>query len=103
MAGVEIKEIGVDTKERDHLHLVIEIPPKYCESRIIGRLKAQSASLLRKRYSWLKKVYWKENIVWSTGFFSSTVGVNEQVIKNYVKFQGKKDSGEFKLSLLDEA
>ena len=40
------------------------------------------------KFKWLKKVYWKENIVWSTGYFVSSVGVNESVIKRYVEHQG---------------
>jgi len=53
--------------------------------------------MLRKKFAWLGKVYWKENIVWSPGFFISTVGLNEQQIMRYVKWQGHQDSGQAKL------
>ena len=99
MTGVTIEEIGIDDKLRDHLHLVMKIPPRYSRSDVIAQLKAESASKMRKKYDWLKKVYWKENIVWSPGFFLSTVGVNEKVIKEYVRWQGKQDSGQTQLKL----
>ncbi|KKS87281.1 MAG: Transposase IS200-family protein [Candidatus Gottesmanbacteria bacterium GW2011_GWB1_43_11] len=99
MAGVGIEELGIDDKERDHVHLVIVIPPKYGASDVVAKLKGESASLLRKKFPWLEKVYWKENLVWSPGFFLSTVGVNEKVIKQYVRWQGKQDSGQAQLKL----
>ena len=99
MAGVVIEELGIDDKLKDHIHLVMIIPPKYCASDVIAQLKAQSASQLRKKFPFLEKVYWKENIVWSPGFFLSTVGANEKVIKEYVKWQGKQDLGQTKLKL----
>ena len=63
----------------------------------IGRIKGRSASLLRKKFAWLKKVYWKENLVWCPGFFVSTIGLNENQIIRYVKWQGTQDSGQAKL------
>jgi putative transposase len=44
-----------------------------------------TASLLMKNFSWLAKVYWKENVVWSPIYFVSTVGVGEREILKYVK------------------
>ena len=75
------------------------IPPKYAVSEVIGRLKGRSASILRKKFKWLEKVYWKENIVWSPGYFVSTVGINEEAILRYVKYQQDQDSGQAKLDL----
>lgn len=83
--GVEIEEIGFD---KDHVHFVMVIPPKYSISDVMAQMKSQSASALRSRYKWLSRVYFKENIVWSMGYFVSSVGANEEIIKNYVKYQG---------------
>ena len=94
--GTKLEVIGFD---EDHLHMVMVIPPKYSISSVIGQLKSQSASALRKRFSWLAKVYWKENIVWSPGFFVSSVGVDEDVIRKYVEHQGRQDSGQLVLKL----
>ncbi len=96
MPGVEIETIGFD---EDHLHMVMIIPPKYSISGVMGRLKSQSSSKLRKRFYWMSKVYWKENIVWSPGYFVSSIGLDEQVIKNYVEHQGKLDSGQLRMEL----
>ena len=58
----------------------------------MGRLKSQSASALSNKFTRLGKVYRKENLVWSPGYFVSSVGVDEESIKKYVEYQGKKDS-----------
>ena len=96
MPGVEIKTIGPD---EDHLHLIMVIPPKYSIASVVGRLKGQSASELRKAFKWLSDVYWKENVLWSPGYFVSSVGIDEEVIKNYVEYQGRQDSGQLRLKL----
>ncbi len=83
----------------DHIHAIMIIPPKYSVSEVIGRLKGQSASKLRKKFVWLEHVYWKENMVWSAGYFVSTVGLNEEQIIKYVKWQESQDSGQAKLVL----
>jgi len=90
MSGVEIEELNV---QEEHVHMLIIIPPKYAVSEVIGELKGRTASYMRKKFEWLKKVYWKENIVWSPGYFVSTVGVNEHAIKKYIRYQESQDSG----------
>ena len=96
MPGVSIETIGFD---EDHLHMVMDIPPKYSIASVMGKLKSQSSSKLRDRFCWLSKVYWKENIVWSPGYFVSSVGVDEVTIKKYVEHQGLQDSGQLLLEL----
>ena len=96
MPGVDVGTIGFDG---DHLHMVMVIPPKYSIASVMGRLKSQSASALRQVFPWLEKVYWKENIVWSPGYFVSSVGVDEETIKNYVEHQGNQDSGQLRMKL----
>jgi putative transposase len=96
MPGVKIETIGFD---RDHLHMVMSIPPKYSISAVMGKLKSQSSSQLRRKFSWLAKVYWHDNIVWSPGYFVSSVGIDEETIKNYVEHQGRQDSGQLQLKL----
>jgi putative transposase len=96
MPGVTIETIGFDD---DHLHMVMVIPPKYSISEVMGRMKSQSASHLRKSHKWLSKVYWKENVVWSPGYFVSSVGIGEDIVKAYVEFQGRQDLGQIQLDL----
>ena len=96
MPGCEMIEVGMEV---DHIHLIMIIPPKYAVSDVVGKLKGQTSSKLRKKFLWLGKVYWKENIVWSPGYFVSTVGVDEEQIRKYVRWQGRQDSGQIKLNL----
>ena len=96
MPGCRLETIGFDM---DHLHMVMVIPPKYAVAEVMGTLKSQSASYLRKKFPFLGRVYWKENIVWSPGYFVSSVGIDEQTIKNYVQHQGQQDSDQLELKL----
>jgi putative transposase len=96
MPGCRLETIGFDN---DHLHMVMVIPPKYAIAEVMGTLKSQSASYLRKKFPFLSQVYWKENVVWSPGYFVSSVGIDEQTIKNYVKNQGLQDSDQVELQL----
>ncbi len=93
LPGCEIIEQNIQV---DHIHTVMVIPPRYAVSEVVGRLKAQTASLLRKKFAWLGKVYWRENIVWSPGYFVSTVGIDEDKIIKYVRWQQRQDSGQTK-------
>ena len=54
---------------------------------------------MRKFFPWLEKVYWNENIVWSPGYFVSSVGIDEDTIHNYVEQQGQQDSGQLQVKL----
>ena len=96
MPGVAVETIGFD---KDHLHMVITIPPKYSIASVMGQLKSQSASNLRRCFKWLGKVYWKENVVWSPGYFVSSVGLDENTIKRYVEYQGQQDSDQLREEL----
>ncbi|MBW1716288.1 MAG: IS200/IS605 family transposase [Deltaproteobacteria bacterium] len=97
MPGCEIIEQNIQV---DHVHLLMIIPPKYAVSDVVGRIKAMTASQLRKKFDWLKKVYWKENIVWSPGYFVSTVGIDEDKIIKYIRWQQDQDSGQAKLEFI---
>ena len=81
----------------DHIHMVMIIPPRYAVSEVMGKLKGMTASRLRKKFSWLDKVYWKENVVWSPGYFVSTVGIDEDKILRYISWQQTQDLGQAKL------
>ncbi len=92
---VEIEQASI---QPDHIHLVAVIPPKYAVSAIVGKIKANTSHEIRQRFPGIKKVYWR-NEFWSVGFFSSTVGIDEEVIRRYVEFQEKVDTGQLKLQL----
>ena len=96
LAGCEIIQKNIMV---DHIHMVMVIPPKYAVSDVIGRIKQFTASRLREKFAWLGKVYWKERVVWSPGYFVSTVGVDEKQILAYVEWQSRQDSGQAQLEL----
>ena len=96
MPGVTLGSIGFD---KDHVLMVMSIPPKYSISSVMGKLKGQSTSQLRKAFTWQTKVYWDENVVWLPGYFVSSVGVDEETIKLYVEHQGRQDLGQLRMKL----
>ncbi len=83
--------------EEDHVHLHMVIPPKYAVSTVIGILKKNTSRELSKKFRFLKDFYWDNEGIWSTGFFVSTVGINEAMIRKYVEMQGKEDTGQAQL------
>ena len=92
---IEIIQYNIQT---DHVHLAIEIPPKYSVATIMGKIKQNSSRKIRERFEWLGKVY-KPGVFWSPGYFSSTVGLNEEQIRRYVQFQEKVDKDQFQREL----
>ena len=95
MPGVEFVEQNIQV---DHIHTVMIIPPKYAVSAVVGYLKSGTAGKLREKFPWLTTVYWKESrVVWSPGYFVSTVGLDEKQIIKYVRWQQSQDSGQLKL------
>ena len=92
----ENKAIGVDV---DHVHIHMEIPPKYSVSRVIETLKKNTSRQMWKKFRFLEKVYWDSSGIWSKGFFVSTVGIDEKVIRRYVEKQGQEDTGQAKLEM----
>ena len=88
---VEILEMNI---QPDHVHLVCSIAPKMSVSEFMGVLKGKTAIMMFKSYPTLrKKPYWG-NHFWSRGYFVSTVGIDEERIKNYVKYQEAEDRKE---------
>ncbi len=92
----EIEMLEVNT-HLDHIHLVVSIPPKLSVSQVVNMIKANTGHSMRKKFLFLDKVYWGVNGIWSTGYFVSTVGINEETIRKYVQKQGLEDSGQAKL------
>ncbi len=89
--GVEVLELNVQI---DHVHVVCSIPPKISISELMGVLKGKLAIKLFKTYPKMKqKPYWG-NHFWSRGYFVTTVGVDEEIIKRYVKHQEGEDKKE---------
>ena len=85
--GVEIIEGHVSV---DHVHLVLSIPPKYAVSEVIGTIKGRVAIRMFKEVPETRKKYWGRRF-WARGYFVSTIGVNESIIRQYVQKQELKE------------
>jgi len=79
--------------------MIIIIPPKYSVSKIVEIIKSQSTRKIRAEIPWLDKVYYSTRALWTVGYFVSTVGIDEEIIRRYVKYQTEQDSGQAKLEM----
>ena len=86
---LEYAAIGLEV---DHVHLHMVIPPKYAVSFAVETLKKNTRRALSETLAFLSRVYWDGEGIWSTGYFVSTVGINEAIIRRYVEMQGKEDA-----------
>ena len=93
--GVEI--LGGNVMS-DHVHILVSIPPKMSVSSFMGYLKGKSALMMFDRHANLKYKFGNRHL-WSEGYYVSTVGLNEAVIKKYIQDQEKYDIAMDKLSV----
>lgn len=84
---VEVEDISV---QPDHIHTILSVPPKYAISDIMGFLKGKMSLNLFHRYEPLGRRYWGRHL-WSRGYCVSTIGLNEDQIRKYVRWQEKRD------------
>lgn len=87
--GVEVHELNI---QEDHVHVFLTIPPKYAVSELMGFLKGKLALKMFDHFPSLRKRYWGQHL-WSRGYCVSTVGLDEEKIRKYVKWQKQKDQG----------
>ncbi len=77
--------------QKDHIHLIVSVPPKISISTLMGTLKGKTAIKIFKSYPQLKvKSYWG-NHFWAKGYCVDTVGLDEEKIRKYVKYQEKQE------------
>jgi putative transposase len=81
----------------DHIHLLLSIPPKYSISGVMGYLKGKSSMMIFNKHANLKYKFGNKHF-WSTGYYVSTVGLNEATIAKYIREQEKNDQIETKLT-----
>ena len=74
----------------DHVHMMISIPPKYAVSQVVGFIKGKSAIHLARVYGERKCNFVGQHF-WARGYFVSTVGRDEEVIRQYIRNQEKED------------
>ena len=86
--GCEIVELNV---QADHVHLLLKVPPKVSISKLMGTIKGRTALQVFKQFPYLKgKPYWG-NHFWAQGYCVDTVGVDAEMIRQYVKYQEAKE------------
>ncbi len=76
--------------DEDHVHIQIEIPPNITVAAAVQAFKQQSSKHLRAKFPFIRRLYLEKSI-WSVGYFSSTVGLNEETIRRYLEQQGKDE------------
>jgi len=76
--------------QRDHVHMMISIPPKYAVSQVVGYIKGKSAIAIAWNYFGRQRNFVGQHF-WARGHFVSTVGRDEQVIREYIRHQEKED------------
>ncbi len=81
--AVEVREVNV---QPDHVHLVVSLAPKYAVSEFMGYLKGKLALRLFHQYEQLGKRFWGRHR-WATGYCVSTIGLDEEQVRKYVKWQ----------------
>ncbi|MDE9542656.1 IS200/IS605 family transposase [Xenorhabdus bovienii] len=94
--GIEIVDLNVQI---DHVHLLVKIPPKLSVSQVLGHLKGRTAVRLFNKFPYLRKKKLWGNHFWARGYCVDTVGINEEMIRKYVKYQEKHEHEDNQLSL----
>ena len=74
----------------EHVHMLLEIPPKYSVSTVMGYLKGKSSTMIYEQFGELKYKY-KNREFWCKGYYVDTVGKNESRIAEYIKHQWEED------------
>ncbi len=76
--------------DQDHVHIQMEIPPTLSVADVVKRIKWHSSVHLKKKFKFIDKMYIGGN-VWGVGYYSSTIGLDEETIRRYIEYQGKED------------
>ena len=84
----------------DHVHMLISIPPKYAVSQVVGFIKGKSAIHVARVYGERKRNFVGQHF-WARGYFVSTVGRDEALIRAYIRHQEQEDRRLDQLNLLD--
>ena len=82
----------------DHVHMCVSIPPKYAVSNVVGYLKGKSAIAIARRFKGKQRNFNGENF-WARGYFVSTVGLDEEMVREYIRNQEEEDRHRDQLEL----
>jgi len=90
LANQKESTIVEGTLKPDHVHICISIPPKYAVSSVVGYLKGKSAISIARNVMGRRRNFTGENF-WARGYFVSTVGLDEDIVKEYIRKQEEED------------
>ena len=93
--GIEIIEAEAC---KDHIHMLVSIPPKYSIAQIMGYLKGKSSLMIFENYANLKYKYGNRHF-WCRGYYVSTVGRNKKAIQEYIQNQLQEDYSDDQMSI----
>ena len=96
----EYKEVDIIEAEacKDHIHMLVSIPPKYSVSQIMGYLKGKSSLMIFEKYANMKYKYGNRHF-WCRGYYVDTVGRNKKQIQEYIRNQLRQDIEDDQLSI----
>jgi putative transposase len=84
----------------DHVHILISIPPKYAVSQVVGYIKGKSAIHIARSYMGRQRNFTGEHF-WARGYYVSTVGLDEEVVRQYIQDQEAEDRRLDQLGMFD--
>ncbi len=84
----------------DHVHMLLSIPPKYSVAQVVGYIKGKSAIHIARTYMNVRRNFVGQHF-WARGYFVSTVGRDEEVIRKYIQDQEKEDKRIDQMKLID--
>jgi putative transposase len=77
--------------------MVLSFPPKYSIATVVGVIKQNTGRAMKEKFDFLKHLYSRSLGIWSVGYYVSTMGLDEAIIRKYVRYQEKEDAGQAKL------
>ncbi len=78
----------------EHVHLYLNIPPKYSISDVMQWIKGKSSEKLLRTFEKLSKQYWGRHL-WARGYFVSTIGISDEIIKQYIQKHRQEEEQEY--------
>jgi putative transposase len=89
LAGQKGCEIVEGHLMQDHVHMCLSIPPKYSVSNVVGYMKGKSAIAIARRFG--RERNFTGEVFWACGYFVSTVGLDEAMVRAYIRNQERED------------
>lgn len=84
----------------DHVHMCLSIPPKYAVSNVVGYIKGKSAIAIARRFGGRERNFTGE-VFWARGYFVSTVGLDEAMVRAYIRHQEAEDGRYDQMKLVE--